>query len=286
MLKKVTTDVHPYEVELNQFLSSDAMASDPRNHCVRLLDVLPDPMDSAITIIVMPLLRSYDNPDFLTVGEAVACLQQLIEGLQSMHAQHVAHRDISIVNVMMDASAMYPDMWHPRAPSITLDYSDIAKHFSRTEKPPRHYYIDFGLSRKYNPDDGPPRELPILGGDKSVPEFQGDGYDEPADPFRTDIYYLGSFIREGFLEKYRNMEFLQPLVSDMVQDDPEKRPSIEEVASRSEKLFSQLSSWKLRSRVMRREDIVLVRTVLAMIHVFRTARYLVKRLPAIPIPSH
>ncbi|KAH9920121.1 uncharacterized protein B0H18DRAFT_881238 [Fomitopsis serialis] len=304
MLKKVDTDIHPYEVDLGHFLSSETMTSDPRNRCVRTLDVLPDPVEGNIKIIVLPLLRQFDDPDFATVGEAVACLQQVIEGLQFMHEQHVAHRDISILNVMMDGTPMYPDMWHPRVSIMKRDYSGRVKHYARTERPPKYYHIDFGLSRKYDPDNGPPRELPIFGGDKNVPEFQGDGYDKPADPFRTDIYYLGSFIREGFLEvsvspcfsaqhahvcalqPYCNMEFMRSFVADMVQNDPESRPTIEEVASRSEKLFSQLASWNLRARLVQRDENVLVRTVLGIKHIFRTARYLVKRLPAIPTPTY
>lgn len=100
---------------------------------------------------------------------------------------------------MMDAAAMFPAMWHPSAQNMKYDYSGTAKYFNRTERPPKYYYIDFGLSRKYDPKDGPPQELPIIGGDKSVPEFQGEGYDRPADPFRTDIYYLGNIMRTQFV---------------------------------------------------------------------------------------
>ncbi|KAH9920123.1 uncharacterized protein B0H18DRAFT_1122090 [Fomitopsis serialis] len=268
MLKQVNSRVHPHEVEITRFLSSEPVASDPRNHCMRLVDVLPDPSEQDVSII------------------AVALFKQLIEGLQFIHAQHVAHRDITILNVMMDASAMYPNMWHPQMPIFNRDYySGSVKHYSRTERPPKYYYIDFGLSRKYNPEDGPPRELPIRGGDKSVPEFQGEGYDKPWDPFRTDIYYLGSLIREAFLEKYRNVDFMRPLVDDMVQDNPDKRPTIDEVASRSELLFGQLSSWKLRARLVEREETAFTRTTRNISHLFHTARHIVRRLPAVPLPS-
>ena len=131
-----------------------------------------------------------------------------------MHEHHLAHRyvqsicpqhrltvcsDISFANVMMDAVTMFPDLWHPAYPRMRYDYSGTAKHYSRTERPPKYYYIDFGLSRMYDPKDGPPQELPILGGDKSVPEFQQDGYDKPSNPFYTDIYYLGNLMRTQFL---------------------------------------------------------------------------------------
>ena len=79
MLKRVATDVHPYEVETGRFLSSEVLIADPTNRCVRTLDVLPDPKEENVKLIVLPLLREYDSPRFATVGEAVACLQQLIE---------------------------------------------------------------------------------------------------------------------------------------------------------------------------------------------------------------
>ena len=38
------------------------------------------------------------------------------------------------------------------------------KHYSRTQRPVKYYFVDFGISRRYNPDDGPPLEYPIFGG--------------------------------------------------------------------------------------------------------------------------
>lgn len=90
-------------------------------------------------------------------------------------------------------------LWHPQDTTSNGDFSGPAKYGTRTECPVKYFYIDFGLSRKYDPEDGLPRELPILGGDRSVPEFQGEGYDAPADPFLTDIYYLGNTMRLAFL---------------------------------------------------------------------------------------
>ncbi|KAI0786629.1 hypothetical protein C8Q75DRAFT_808160 [Abortiporus biennis] len=49
-----------------------------------------------------------------------------------------------------------------------------AKHYTRTAHPTKYYIIDFGLSRQYDPRNGPPLELPIPGGDKSVQEFKAD----------------------------------------------------------------------------------------------------------------
>ncbi|KZT71751.1 hypothetical protein DAEQUDRAFT_755590 [Daedalea quercina L-15889] len=284
-LKKVEVDVHPFEMDIRRLLSSEEFTSDSRNHCVRILETLPDPTETNITIIVMPYLRTFDDPEFRTFGEAMACLKQLIEGLRVMHEHHIAHRDISPANVMMDATVMFPRMWHPAVPDMRYDYSGKAKYYSRTERPPKYYYVDFGLSRRYDPKDGPPKELPNIGGDKTVPEFQGDGCNNPVDPFRTDIYYLGNLMRTHFVNKYRGFEFMQELVANMVQDDPAKRPTIEEVDTRFDQSFRRLSNWKLRSRLVRQNEIALERGIYGISYAIRTMTYIVKRLPSVPTPS-
>ncbi|KAH9920136.1 uncharacterized protein B0H18DRAFT_1025282 [Fomitopsis serialis] len=284
-LKAVDTAVHPFEVEIGQFLSSEQLAQDPRNHCARILDVLQDPIDPKISLVVMPLLKPFREPNFLTIGEVVAFVKQAIVGLHFMHDQHVAHRDISILNVMMDAIPMYSVLWHPEAPVYNRDFSGSSKHCSRTERPPKYFYIDFGLSRKYDPANVQPQELPIIGGDKSVPEFQGEGYNVASDPFRTDIYYLGNLIRRTFLNRYRGFEFMEQLVTDMVQDDPEKRPTIAEVESRFDEIYRKLSWWKLRTRLVGKSENGFVRAVLGTVHVFRTAKFVAKLRPPVPIPS-
>ena len=94
---------------------------------------------------------------------------------------------------------MWPKLYHFTSPGFNREYTKPTKPFSRTERPPKYYWTDFGLSRRY-PEEGPRRELPILGGDKTVPEHQGDLYDVPCDPMPTDVYYVGSLIREYFLD--------------------------------------------------------------------------------------
>ena len=99
----------------------------------------------------------------------------------------------------MDGS-MYPNGWHPLQDWVTREDVNVdAKAFTRTERPPKYYLIDFGLSRRYDPNDKAPLEPPIRG-DKSVPEFQRYNPNQTTfNPFFTDIYYAGNRIREEFL---------------------------------------------------------------------------------------
>ena len=138
-----------------------------------------------------------------------------------------------------------------------------AKHFTRTQRPPKYYFIDFGISRRYHPSDANPREIPIWGGDKLVPEFQNSN--EPRDPFPTDVFYIGNTIRMGFLlvgislchlssrfcslfwnpqEKW-GFEFMKPLIASMVQADPDRRPKMYEVVAWFDDTRCGLSQCKL-----------------------------------------
>ena len=102
------------------------------------------------------------------------------------------------LNLMYDGRILYPN-FHPAFPSQKPNMHNLG-YRSRTVHPPTYYIIDFGISRRYSPDDSAPRAFPILGGDKSVPEHQGEKAYEMSDPFPTDIYYLGNFIREEIMQ--------------------------------------------------------------------------------------
>ncbi len=99
---------------------------------------------------------------------------------------------------MLDPTPLYSVIPHPIVRGRSYDFKRRVHRFSRTDHPVKYYYIDFGISRKYAPDEASPLEDIIVGGDKSVPEFEGT--DEPQNPFWTDIYYLGNLIRIGLLE--------------------------------------------------------------------------------------
>lgn len=103
------------------------------------------------------------------------------------------------LNVMMDPKPVLPDLFHFAADYRTRDYRGYVHPYSRTARPVKYYWTDFGLARRYNPDDVNPLEVPIFGGDKSVPEFKRDPH-APRDPFRTDVYYVGNLIKEDFLQ--------------------------------------------------------------------------------------
>ena len=98
----------------------------------------------------------------------------------------------------LDPSNMYPESFHPVRLSRSRDFRHKAKAYTRTRRPSRYLLIDFGLSRYYDPANGPPLDKPLRGGDKSAPEHQ-DGK-TLCNPFPTDVYYLGNLVREYFMQ--------------------------------------------------------------------------------------
>jgi hypothetical protein len=77
-LKRVFTTTHPREVQISQYFSEERVRNDPWNHCVPILEVLDLPETDG-AILVMPFLRRFDDPPFLTVGEALDFIHQIFE---------------------------------------------------------------------------------------------------------------------------------------------------------------------------------------------------------------
>jgi hypothetical protein len=135
-----------------------------------------------------------------------------------MHDHRVAHRlvyplqssrkvpdsdspdsDCCANNMMFDPSDMYPDLYHPVRTERKRDFKGKAKHFSRTQRPPKYYLIDLGLSRRYEGDIASVVEPVIIGGDRTAPEHARDRAATPCNPFQTDVYYIGNMVRENFI---------------------------------------------------------------------------------------
>lgn len=67
------------EVEIGQYLSSEELRNDPRNHCLRVLEVLTNEDDPEHVILVMPWLRRLDSPQPASVRKCVDFVQQTLD---------------------------------------------------------------------------------------------------------------------------------------------------------------------------------------------------------------
>ena len=88
------------------------------------------------------------------------------------------------------------------------------------------------------------------------------------------------------VQVYTNLKFMEPLIDEMVRDEPEKRPTIDEVATSFKAISSKLSSFTLRARLVEKKHGVVSNIVRDIYHISsRTVPEIVLRRPAIPTPK-
>lgn len=214
------------ELEVIRFLSSDGLRDDPRNHCLTLLDSFDHPTISGGVFIVTPWLLSLVSMPVKYVNDVADFMLQTFEGLAFMHANGVAHRDCTGRNIMVDATSLIPNTrWHPQHPTHTEQWEIAPEPLPRCQAAARYVFIDFGISSRCSPG-----ELVVgeIGRDHTAPELSAT---IPYDPFMLDIYLLGNFFWTDYVSKFRNLEFLRPVVEPMIRKDPRERPTIGEALS-------------------------------------------------------
>jgi len=150
-------------------------------------------------------------------------VKQFLEGLQHIHSLKMAHRDACKGNMMMDASNVVPNGWH-MVRSWSEDGTKPITYVPRSSVSVRYYFVDFGLSVFVNPSN--PTATEVVGQDRTVPEFKNS--EEPYNPWKLDIYQLGNAFKTQLVEAYKELDFLEPLISKMTDQEPEKRPSATE----------------------------------------------------------
>ncbi|CCM01524.1 uncharacterized protein FIBRA_03580 [Fibroporia radiculosa] len=271
-----TTRNNSGEIAIASFLSSSSLRKDPSNHCIPVLDTLPDPLETNKSLLIMPYLRPFNDPEFRAIGEVVEFVQQTLEGLSFLHRNYIAHRDCAAANIMMDGRPLYPHGHHPVRRNYTTDGVFDVVPLSRLDCPVRYYFIDFGISTRFL-EGSSTYVLGRQGRDKDVPELSSE---VPYDAFKVDIFTLGNLYRTEFYEKYHGLDFLRPLITSMTQRAPDKRPTVEEVLGSFQDICASLNSvtlrWRLRSRAESPPERVLYDTVA----VAREGIYHLKRLVA------
>jgi hypothetical protein len=75
---------------------------------------------------------------------------------------------------------------------------------------------------------------------------------------------------------------MKDLVASMTQDNPQQRPTMDEVVVRFGNITKRLSSWKLRSRVVNKDERRLRGVVRSSVHWVKQAGLIIRRVPAIP----
>lgn len=75
-IKQIATDSD--EARIARMLSSEELQGYVDNHCVPILDFLPDNEDPSISYLIMPFLRRVDSPPFQLVNDIIEVVDQLL----------------------------------------------------------------------------------------------------------------------------------------------------------------------------------------------------------------
>ncbi|KAI9069041.1 kinase-like protein [Trametes sanguinea] len=262
---------HGQELQIAQYFAS---IRDERNHCVPIHEILVDPHDSDLGLMVMPYLRPCNNPDFSTVGDVIEFVDQTLEGLAFMHMHRVAHRDVTVPNIMMDAKTLYPTGHHPIRLGYTPDTLYPVTALPRAGRKVRYLFIDFGLSARF-PEGASTYVVGDVGRDADVPELSDH---VPYDAFKVDIFSLGNVYFTLFFQKYKNVEFLQSIIEPMKGVRPEQRPTAEQALRDWQRNRATLSDSLFRWRLVPRSEAPIERVVNDTVAVAWEGIYHLKKL--------
>lgn len=174
---------------------------------------------------------------------------------------------------MMEADAMFPKGFHPLRRAMDSTGSKLVHPKRRRDTFPRvrYYYIDFGISSMFGPEDKDRCVIGLEGQDRTVPELS---LVEPYDPFLVDVYILGNLFKNAFLDvsnirhfppsrfltaflhykKYDNLEFLRFLIEDMMQPFPSARRNSEQILASFSNIIAQQPARSLRWRLKKKTD--------------------------------
>ncbi|KAJ6591915.1 hypothetical protein B0H10DRAFT_1829799 [Mycena sp. CBHHK59/15] len=306
-LKRVPYATASEEERFMRRLTSDPLVSHPDNPCPPLYQVLGVPDEDDVAVFVLPYLRQFDSPPFETIGEVMDFCRQALRGLRFLHEHHIAHRDPHSKNIMLDPRHMYPTGFYTgnaRYAHRTPGFAARAQVFTRTQRPSKYYWIDYGLApntrlRRAGPAAANDLVPYVRGGDKSIPETQ-EGSTE-ANPFKVDVYVMGNLIRKHLVEvgcgpfsilrlstafqRYSGLQSLNPLVASMCQDRPQDRPTMATATRRLDDILTQLSFLRLRSLTVRRKDLMWRFLQGLPPYIAHTVLYLLRGVPALPLVS-
>ncbi|TFY74936.1 hypothetical protein EWM64_g9077 [Hericium alpestre] len=235
------------EVAITEFLS-ERQKQDSRNHAVPLLDILRVPDHC---FLISPLYRTLEHGHerLDTIGEGFDFVDQTLEGLAYLHQLRIAHRDVTIGNIVMDGKRMFPHGFHMERPHRDERGRSLSGVRTRTQVGGvKYYYIDFGESMRFD-SDGDIRIDVRSKANIHAPETRGADR-PPYDPFKTDIYALGMTYTKLLLKDYEgNFDILTPLLNEMTSEDPALRPSAAQALSKFKEIKSSFSRTALHARV-------------------------------------
>ncbi|KAI0045017.1 hypothetical protein FA95DRAFT_1561583 [Auriscalpium vulgare] len=172
-------------------LDAPHLRVDPRNHAVPVFEMFPN-YDGTMAYTVLPFLQSVELTQLRSTEQILDFVSQLLQGLEFMHEQGVAHGNISLHHIMLlpiePSSSKY----------VFIDYSQSS--FVRSENRPTTLANATTAGRDCI---------------NNIDSFFS---------LKRDILMLGRVFQEA-RKLSRSLRFLDGIISSMVHQEPRCRPS-------------------------------------------------------------
>ncbi|KAJ7596282.1 kinase-like domain-containing protein [Mycena floridula] len=239
VLKIVLDDTD--ELKLLDHFSKPPLRDDPRNHCVRVLDVIP--VDGRrFKIMVLPFLTHWHSSPVHCMSEVIDSIRQTLEGLEFLHDHNIAHKDISRLNIMMDGTKVVPSGCHFSDPfryALKSGLLVLTKPKPRCHVGPvRYFFIDLGFSRHYPEGKDKAQTNDRVGQTEVTPEMSLKG---PFNPFMADVFQLGLVFKDLFPLQFPHLNDFNSLFDKMTATKPADRPTAAQALLLFEEIVSSMS---------------------------------------------
>ncbi|KAK0430632.1 kinase-like domain-containing protein [Armillaria borealis] len=246
ILKAVLLQEGEFELAISRFLSTELMRRDPRNNAIPVLGAFPIPGVQGLALIVMPMFHYFASPGFHCRLEYIELFRQLLLGLEFMQSNNIAHRDISVGNIVMDHRRVMPKGYHFafNASHDGVEW-DLPTEIRCRVGPVDYYYIDFEFAECF--PDGIDKALVSGMVGQRVPEMK-DSDEVLYNPFKADVYQLGIAMLDIF-EVYTGLNDFKPLLRRLISVDPDKRTTASEALRQFEHVVSRAGKSSLTWRI-------------------------------------
>ncbi|KAI5824038.1 hypothetical protein K523DRAFT_376542 [Schizophyllum commune Tattone D] len=198
------------ELRILEHLSRPDIRAHPRNRTVPVVDFI---RHEQYTFAIFPRWTDFPEKEIRTPRTAIECCVQVTEALAFLHAESIAHLDISKENIMINFFGF-----------VDQSLSPVVEYF-----PVSYGLIDFGESVFLDAPSSLASPRTYATRPTSAPEVSSG---EPFDPFAADVYQTAKFLLEQFYDLTGiDPEFLTILQA-MTSSPPSARISMAEAHER------------------------------------------------------
>ncbi|KAI0088672.1 hypothetical protein BDY19DRAFT_994042 [Irpex rosettiformis] len=269
---------------------TNRLSTEPRNHCVPMLERFHDEDPEGFRYIVTPFLRPAHDPPLETIGDAIDFVTQILDGLAFLHEQSFVTQHGEYRHILMNGDPFFPDGFHPVKLNLDPTARRPARQLSRRKASAKYYFTSFESVHAHEPLlPTDPRAIHVERA--FAPELYGSNINyQLQSMFEVDIWNIGQVLKTKLLDVrspdfsllnmslleygqvYSNVDFVKCTLEMMLDEQPGFRLRADQCRNTWQATMPRkLSTLGLSRRLRFRTETRLQTMALDMIAMLRTA---------------